>query len=172
MINYCSNLFPCWWILRWSQIFCYYKIFSVIYPYIYCFIQSAKTRLGADCSSDHEFLIAKFRLKLKKVGKSTRPFRYDLNQIPYDYTVEVRNRFKGQDLIDGVPIRWTMEWGSWHCTGDRDWDYPQEKKMQKGKMGVWGGFTNSWEKTRCEKQGRKDKMYPTECRVPENSKER
>ena len=63
-------------------------------------IQSAKTRPGADCGSDHELLIAKFRLKLKKVGKTTRPFRYDLNQIPYDYTVEVRNRFKGLDLID------------------------------------------------------------------------
>ena len=65
-------------------------------------LQSAKTRLGADCGSDHELLIAKFRLKLKKVGKTTRPFRYDLNQIPYDYTVEVRNRFKGLDLIDRV----------------------------------------------------------------------
>ena len=63
-------------------------------------IQSAKTRLGADCGSDHEFLIAKFRLKLKKVGKTTRPFRYDLNQIPYDYTVEVTSRFKGLDLIE------------------------------------------------------------------------
>ena len=62
-----------------------------------------KTRLGADCGSDHELLIAKFRLKLKKVGKTTRPFRYDLNQIPYDYTVEVTNRFKGLDLIDRVP---------------------------------------------------------------------
>ena len=61
-----------------------------------------KTRLGADCGSDHELLIAKFRLKLKKVGKTTRPFRYDLNQIPYDYTVEVRNKFKGLDLIDRV----------------------------------------------------------------------
>ena len=58
-------------------------------------IQSAKTRLGGDCGSDHELLIAKFRLKLKKVGKTTRPFRYDLNQIPYNYTVEVINRFKG-----------------------------------------------------------------------------
>ena len=66
-------------------------------------IQSAKTRLGVDCGSDHELLIAKFRLKLKKVGKTTRPFRYDLNQIPYDYTVEVRNRLKGLDLIDRVP---------------------------------------------------------------------
>ena len=63
-------------------------------------IQSAKTRLGADHGSDHELLIAKFRLKLKKVGKTTRPFRYDLNQIHYDYTVEVRNRFKGLDLIE------------------------------------------------------------------------
>ena len=63
-------------------------------------IQSAKTRLGADCGSDQELLLAKFRLKLKKVGKTTRPFRYDLNQIPYDYTVGVRNRFKGRDLID------------------------------------------------------------------------
>ena len=62
-----------------------------------------KTRLGADCSSDHELLIAKFRLKLHKVEKTPRPFRYDLNQIPYDYTVEVRNRFKGLDLIDRVP---------------------------------------------------------------------
>ena len=62
-----------------------------------------KTRLGADCGSDHELLIAKFRLKLKKVQKTTRPFRYDLNQIPNTYTVEVRNRFQGLDLIDKVP---------------------------------------------------------------------
>ena len=66
-------------------------------------IQSAKTRPGADCGSDHEPLIAKFRLKLKKVGKTTRPFRYDLNQIPYDHTMEVRNRFEGLDLIDRLP---------------------------------------------------------------------
>ena len=63
-------------------------------------ILSAKTRPGADCGSDHELLIAKFRLKLKKVRKTTISFRYDLNQIPYDYTVEVRNRFKGLGLID------------------------------------------------------------------------
>ena len=77
--------------------------------YIFCSqrwkstIQSAKTRPGTNCGSDHELLIAKFRLKLKMVGKTTRPFRYDLNQIPYDYTVEVRNRFKGLDMIDTVP---------------------------------------------------------------------
>ena len=68
-----------------------------------------KQRPGADCGSDHELLITKFRLKLKKVGKTARPFRYDLNQIPYDYTVEVRNRFKGPDLIDRVPDElWTL----------------------------------------------------------------
>ena len=71
-------------------------------------MQSAKTRPGADCGSDHELLIDKFRFKLKKLGKPTRPFRYDLNQIPYDYTVEVRNRLKGLDLIDRVPDElWT-----------------------------------------------------------------
>ena len=64
---------------------------------------SAKTKPGADCSSDLELLIVKFRRKLKKVGKTTRQFRYDLNQIPYDYPVEVTNRFKGLDLIDRVP---------------------------------------------------------------------
>ena len=72
-------------------------------------IQSAKTRLGADCDSDHGLLIAKFRLKWKKVGKTTIPFRYDLNKIPYDYTMEVRNRFKGLDLIDRVPDELWME---------------------------------------------------------------
>ena len=72
-------------------------------------IQSAKSRPGTDCGSNHELLIAKFRFKLKKVGKSTRPFRYKLNQIPYDYTLEVTNRFKGLDLIDRVPEDLWME---------------------------------------------------------------
>ena len=63
-------------------------------------VQSTKTRPGADCGSDHELLIAKFRYNLKNVGKTVRPFRYSLNQIPNDYTVELRNRFKGLDLID------------------------------------------------------------------------
>ena len=68
----------------------------------------SKTRQGADCGTDHELLIAKFRLKLKKLEKTTRPFRYGLNQIPYDYTVEVRNRFKALDLIDRMPDElWT-----------------------------------------------------------------
>ena len=72
-------------------------------------IQTTKTRPGADCGSDHELLITKFRLKLKTVGKTTRPFRYDLNKILYNYTVEVRNRFKELDLIDEVPDELCME---------------------------------------------------------------
>ena len=72
-------------------------------------MESAKTGPGADCGSNHELLIGKFSLKLKKVGKSTRPFRYDLNEIPYNYTVGVRNRFKGLDLIDRVPEELWME---------------------------------------------------------------
>ena len=69
----------------------------------------SKSRPGADCGTGHEFLIAKFRLKLKKVGKTTSPFRYDLNQMPYNYTVEVTNRFRGLDLIDRVPEELWME---------------------------------------------------------------
>ena len=68
----------------------------------------SKTRPGADCGTDHDLLTAKFRLKLNQVGKNTRPFKYDLNYLPYDYTVEVRNRFKGPDMIDRVPDElWT-----------------------------------------------------------------
>ena len=94
--------------------------------------QSTRTRLGADCSSDHEFLIAKFRLKLKKVGKTTRPFRYDLNQIPYDHTVEVRNRFKGLDLIDRVPDElWTEVCDIVQEIGIKT--IPMEKKCKKAK---------------------------------------
>ena len=94
-------------------------------------IQSAKTRPGADCGSDHELLIDKFRLKLKKLGKTTRPFRYDLNHIPYDYTVEVRNRFKGLDLIDRVPD----ELGTEVCDTVQETGIKTipRKKMQKAK---------------------------------------
>ena len=82
--------------------------------------------------ADHELLIAKFRLKLKKVGKTSRPFRYDLNQITYDYTVEVTNRFKGLDLVDRVPEE---QWMEVHdiVQGGSDQDHPQEKEMQKAK---------------------------------------
>ena len=79
-----------------------------IYRHMYREALTEKTRQGTDCGSDRELLIAKFRLKLKKVWKTTRPFRYDLNQIPYNYTVKVTNRFKGLDLIDRVPEElWT-----------------------------------------------------------------
>ena len=92
-------------------------------------IQSAKIRPGADCGSDHELLIAKFRLKLKKVGKTTRPFRYDLNQILY-YTVEVRNRFKGLDLLDRVPDElWTEIRDLVQETGIKT--IPQERRCRK-----------------------------------------
>ena len=120
-------------------------------------IQSAKTRPGADCGSDHELLLAKFRMKLKKVGKTFRPFRYDLNQIPYDYTVEVRNRFKGLDLIDRVPDELWME----VCDIVQEaWikNIPQEKEMKKTKIAVWEGLTNSCEKKRSERQRRKGKI--------------
>ena len=79
----------------------------------------------ADCGSDHELLIAKFRLKLKKVGKTARPFSYDLNQIPYDYTVEVRNRFKALDLIDRVPDELWNEVRD--IAQDRDQHHPHGK---------------------------------------------
>ena len=91
-----------------------------------------KTRPEAHCGSDHEVLIAKFRLKLKKVGKITRPFRYDLNQIPYKYTVELRNRFKGLDLIGTVPDELWME----VCDIVQETGFktiPMEKKCKKAK---------------------------------------
>ena len=95
-------------------------------------IQTAKTRLRTDCGSDHELLIAKFRLKFKKVRKTTRPFRYDLNQIPYDYTVEVRNRFRGLDLIHRVPDElWTEVHDIVQETGIKT--IPLEKKCKKAK---------------------------------------
>ena len=95
-------------------------------------IQSAKTRLGAHCGSDQELLIAKFRLKLKKVGGTTRPFSYDLNQIPYDYRVKVRNGFKGLDLIDRVPDElWNEVHDIVQETGIKT--FPVEKKCKKAK---------------------------------------
>jgi len=111
-----------------------------------------KTRPGADCGSVHELLIPKFRLKLKKVGKDH--FGYGLNQIPYDYTMEVRNRFKGLDLIDRVPDELQMEVHDiLQETGIKT--ISVEKKCKKRKMAVWGGLTNSCEKK--EKQIAKEK---------------
>ena len=98
-------------------------------------LQSVKTRPGADSGSDHELLIAKFRLKLEKVGKTTRPFMYDLNKIPYNYTVEVRNRFKGLDLIDRVPEElWTEVHDIVQEAVIKT--IPKEKKYKKGQMVV------------------------------------
>ena len=108
---------------------------------------------------------------MKKVGKTTRPFRYDLNQIPYDYTVEVRNRFKGLDLIDRVPDElWTEVHDIVQKTGMKT--IPMEKKCKQAKMAVWGSLTNSCEKKRSKKQRRKGNIYASECRVPKNSRER
>ena len=95
-------------------------------------IQSAKTRLGAGCGSDHQLLIVKFRLKLKKVGKTTRPFRYDLYQIPYKYAVEETNRFKGLDLVNRMPEE------LWTEFGNTEWEaviktIPKEKRCKKAK---------------------------------------
>ena len=107
---------------------------------------------------------------MKKVEKTTRPFRYDLNQIPYDYTVEVRNRFKGLHLIDRVPNElWNEVRDIVQETENKN--IPVEKKCKKT-MAVWGGLTNSCEKKRSEKQRRKGKINPFECRVPKNFKEK
>ena len=115
--------------------------------------QSVK-RLGADCGSDHELLIAKVRLKLKKVGKTTRPFMYDLNQIPYDYTVEVRNRFKGLDLIDRVPDKlWIEVHDTVQETGITT--IPMEKKCKKAKW-LSGEALQISVKRREAKEKRKD----------------
>ena len=108
---------------------------------------------------------------MKKVGKTTRPFRYDPNQILYDYTVEVRNRFKGLDLIDRRPDELWMEVRDIvQETGIKT--IPKKKRMQKSTMAVWGGLTNSCEKKRSKKKRRKGKIYSFECRGPKNSKER
>ena len=97
----------------------------------------------------------KFKLKFKKVGETARPFRYDLNQIPYDYTVEVRNKFKGLDLIECL-----MNYGMRFVTlYRRQGSRPSHgKELQKSKMAFWGGLTNSYAKKRSEKQRRKGKI--------------
>ena len=124
---------------------------------------------GADWGSEYELLIAKFRLKLKKVGKTNRPFRYDLNQIPYEYTVEVKNRFKGLDLIDRVPDElWTEIPDIVQETGIKT--IPMGKKCKKGKW-LSGEALLIAEKRR-EVKGKGEKERYTHHRVPKNSKER
>ena len=99
-------------------------------------MQLAKTRPGADCGSDHELLITKFRLKLKKVWKTTRPVRYNLNKISYDYTVELRNRFKGLDLIDRVPDQlWNVVCDIVQETGIKIIPRKRNAKKQNGCLG-------------------------------------
>ena len=135
-------------------------------------IQSAKTRLGADYGSDHELLIAKLRLKLKKAGKTTRSFRYDLNEIPYDYTVEVTNRFKELDLIDRVPEELWME----VCDMVSVAVIKIIPKKRKGKKENWlseEALQIAMKRRETKgKERRKGKIHPSECKVPNNNKER
>ena len=133
-------------------------------------IQSAETRPGADCGSNHELLIAKLTLKFKKIGKTTRSFRYDLSQIPDDYTVEVRNGFKGLYLIDRVPDELWMEVHDIvQETGIKTIPWKRNAKEQNGCLRR--PYKYLWKK-RSEKQRRNGKIYPFECRFPKNSKER
>ena len=131
----------------------------------------SKTRLGADCGSDHELLIAKFRLKLKKVGKITKPFRYALNQIPYDYTVEVTNRFKGLDLIDKV---FEELWMEVHYTVQEAVIkiIPKKEKCKKAKCLLEEALQIAVKRREVKGKRRKGKKDPSECRIPKNSKER
>ena len=118
-------------------------------------IQSAKIRPGGECGSDHELLIAKLRLKSKKVGKSTRSFRYDLYQIPYYYTVEVTNRFKVLDLIDRMPVKL---WTKVHDIVQEAWikTIPKKKKWKR-QNGCGGGLINNRKKEKGKaKEERKD----------------
>ena len=131
---------------------------------------SAKARLGADCGSDHELLIAKFGLTLKKVGKSTRPFRYDLNQISDDYTADIMNRLKGLDLVDRVPKElWTGVCDIVQEVVTKT--IPKKKRCRKAKW-LSEEPLQIAEKRREVKGKGKGKIYPFECRVPKNSKER
>ena len=116
----------------------------------------SKRRPGADCGSDHELLIAKFRLKLKKVGKTTRPFRYDLNQIPYDYTVEVTNRFKGLVLIDRVPEElWTEVWDIVQEAVIKT--IPKKKKCKKAKWLSEEALQIAVKRTEVKSKGEKER---------------
>ena len=134
-------------------------------PYIPC---TTLTRPGADCGSDHEILIAKFRLKLKRVGITTRPFTYDLNQLPYEYTVEVRNRFKGLDPMDREPDELWMEVHDIvQETGIKT--IPMEKKCKKAKRLFEEALQIAVKRREAKRKG---KIHPFECRVPKNSKER
>ena len=116
-----------------------------------------KKRPGADCGSDHELHISKIRLKLKKIGKTARPFRYELNQIPYDYTVEVRNRFKGLDLIGRVPDElWNEVCDIVQETGIKT--IPMEKKCKKAKWLSGEALQRAVKRREVKKPRRKGKI--------------
>ena len=116
----------------------------------------SKNKTGTDCGSDHELLIAKFRLKLKKVGKTARPFRYNLNQIPYDYIVEVRNRFKGLDLIDRVPDELWMEVrDTVQETGIKT--IPKKKKCKKAKWLTGEALQIAVKRREVKSKGKKER---------------
>ena len=131
-------------------------------------VSKNKTESG----SDHEIHIAKFRLKLKKVGKTTRSFRYNLNQIPYNYKVEVTNRFKGLDLIDRVREELWME--AFHDIVQEAVikTIPKKKKWREAKWFSQEGLQIPVKRREVKGKGEKGKIYPFECRVPKNSKER
>ena len=130
-------------------------------------IQSAKWRPEAEFGSDHELLIAKFRLKLKTVGKTARLFRYDPNQSPYDYTVEVTNRFKGLDLVNRVPQElWTEVHNNTQEMVTKT--TPKEGRKWKSQSGC---LRRPYEQLRKEEK-RKGKICPTECRVPKDRMEK
>ena len=130
---------------------------------------SAKIRPGAEWGSDHEFLIAKFRLKLKKVEKTTRPFMFNLNQIPYHHTVEVRNRLKRLDLIERVPEGlWTEIHDIVQEAGIKT--IPKKKKCKKAKWLSEEALQIA--EKRSKRQRRRGKIYPSESRVPKNTKKR
>ena len=122
--------------------------------------QRAKIRPGAVCGSDHQLPVGKPRLKSKTVGKTIKPFRSHLNQIPYDYTVEVTNRFKGLDLIERVPEEL---WTEGNIVQEAVIKTIPKKEIQQGKMVVWGGLTNSWEEKWKAKEKRKDILIWMQC---------
>ena len=134
-------------------------------------IQSAKTRPQADCSSDHKFLIDKFRLKLKTVGKTTNTIQVWPKSNPLWLYNGSDKQIRGI-RSDRQSVWRTMDRDLNHCTGDCDQNHLQEKEIQKGKTVLWGGLTNSREKERSKRQRINGKIYPSECKVPKNSKER
>ena len=130
----------------------------------------SKTRPGADCGSDHELLIAKFRLKLNKVGKTARPFRYDLSQIPYDYTVEVRNRFKGLDLIDREPDElWNEVCDIVQETGIKA--IPMEKKCKKAKWLSGEALQIAVKRREAKSKGEKERYKHLNAEFKEQQRE-